>query len=697
MQEVKMAKVRVYEIAKLVNKESKEILEILSSKGVDVKTASSSIESDVADELIKQLTSVKPEKAEPKKVKKAGVPEKTGIEIEQETIVEKEKAGIKAAEELEAKEEEPLLPPEVEGKVPDNAVLIYDGMELRELARRLNLNASDIIDIYTRQGLVVNPEDRLRLNDSRTIAIRFGKRMVYHDKFTVPRPLEFKPRPPVVTVLGHVDHGKTSLLDAIRKTNITESEAGGITQKIGASVVDSDGRMIVFVDTPGHEAFTAMRARGARVTDIAILVVAADDGVMPQTIEAINHVRAARVPILVAINKVDLPQANPEKVKQQLADHGLLPEDWGGDTICIPVSAKKKIGLEDLLEMLLLVSELKDLKAEYERPAFGTVIEARMAKGLGPVATVVIQNGTLKLSDSVVVGAAQGRVRVMINDRGERVKEAPPSTPVEIMGLDSLPMAGDLLQVVPDERTAKQISNIRNQRKREEKMKVSPRASLEELLRKSSDEDQMEVNIIIKADGQGSVEALRQVLCRLSSDEVKLNIIHGGVGAISESDVHLATASEASIIGFNVRPDARIRKLAESAGVDIRLYRVIYHVIEDVKAWMQGMIKPEIEEVRLGSADVRQVFKIPKIGIIAGCYVRDGKILRNADVRVVRDSVPVYEGKIDSLRHLKDDKSEVAAGYECGIGIEKFGGIQVGDVIEAYRSLRKKPKVEKAD
>jgi translation initiation factor IF-2 len=482
-----------------------------------------------------------------------------------------------------------------------------------------------------------------------------------------------------------VDHGKTSLLDAIRKTNVTAEEAGGITQRIGASTIDFEGRRIVFLDTPGHEAFTAMRARGAQVTDIAVLVVAADDGVMPQTIEAINHAKAATVPILVAINKVDKPQANPERVKQQLADLELLPEDWGGDTICISVSAKQKIGIDDLLEMINLVADMQELKANPIRTAQGIIIEARLDKGLGPVATVLVQNGTLRVGDAVIAGAADGKVRAMISDKGDRVREAGPSIPVEIIGLTSVPQAGDMLQVVDDEKMARIISESRKQKTRDEKMHVVQRTTLDDLFKQMEVGEVKDLNIIIKADSQGSVEALRHALSRLSTPEVRINVIHGGVGTITDPDILLATASNAIIIGFNIRPDPSVKKLAEQENVDIRLYRVIYHVIEDVKAALTGMLEPEYEEVLIGRAEVRATFKISKVGVIAGCYVTDGKITRDADVRLLRDSVVIYEGKLNSLKRFKEDVKEVLAGYECGLGIEKFGGIQEGDIIEVYK------------
>ncbi|MCL5773160.1 MAG: translation initiation factor IF-2 [Firmicutes bacterium] len=570
-------------------------------------------------------------------------------------------------------------------------ISLPDLISIADLATRLEVSANEIIKLLMKQGYMITINQNLNFDKAAQVARNFG-----FEAEVLPPPEEvfieeedtskLSTRPPVVTVLGHVDHGKTSLLDAIRKTNVTAGEAGGITQKIGAYMVDLQGRKIVFIDTPGHEAFTAMRARGAKVTDVAVLVVAADDGVMPQTIEAINHAKAAMVPIIVAINKVDKPQANPERIKQQLADLDLLAEDWGGETVCIPVSAKQKIGIPELLEMILLVSDIQELKANPNRRATGTIIEARLDRGLGPVATVLVQNGTLKMGDPVVVGLTYGKVKVMINDKGERIKKAFPSTPVEIIGLSGVAQAGDILQVLEDERMAKQITEARNFRKREEKVKDLQKMGLEDFFNQLKEsESSRDLNIIVKTDGQGAVEALRHALSRLSTENVKVNVIHGGVGTVTESDILLATASNAIIIGFNIRPDPNVKKLAEQESVDIRLYRVIYHVIEDIKAAMTGMLKPEFEEILTGRAEVRQIFKMSKVGVISGAYVTDGKITRNADVRILRDGVVIYEGKIDSLRRFKEDVREASAGFECGIGIEKYGGLQVGDIIEAYQ------------
>jgi len=560
-----------------------------------------------------------------------------------------------------------------------------------ELASRIEVNSHEIIKFLMKQGLMIAINQNLDFSKAALVAKAFG-----YDARPLPLPVSVEieaedqslmfTRPPVVTVLGHVDHGKTKLLDAIRKTNVVDQEAGGITQRIGAYAVERDGRKITFLDTPGHEAFTAMRARGAKITDVAVLVVAADDGVMPQTIEAINHARAAKVPIIVAINKVDKPQANPERVKQQLADIDLLSEDWGGDTICISVSAKQNIGIEELLEMILLVADMQDLRANPNRKAQGTIIEAKLDKGLGPVATVLIQNGTLKVGDSVVAGLTLGKVKALINDKGQRVRQATPSIPVEIIGLEAIPSAGDILQVVEDDKLARQVAESRGLRSKEEKMKSAlPRATLEDLMRQSKEDEVRDLNLILKADGQGSIEALRHALIRLSDDKIRVAVIHGGVGAITESDIMLAAASKAIIIGFNVRPDPMIKKLADQEAIDIRLYRVIYHVIEDVKAAMGGMFEPEFKEVMTGRAEIRQIFKLSKLGVISGAYVTEGKMVRDAQVRIIRDSVVVYEGRVDSLKRFKDDVREVQAGFECGIGIKKFGGLQPGDVVEGFQ------------
>lgn len=495
---------------------------------------------------------------------------------------------------------------------------------------------------------------------------------------------ELTERPPVVVVMGHVDHGKTSLLDAIRHTSVTTTEAGGITQHIGAYSVKLNDRIITFLDTPGHEAFTTMRARGAQVTDVAILVVAADDGIMPQTVEAINHAKAANVEIIVAINKVDKENANVDRVKQNLMEYGLVPEEWGGDTICVEISAKYKQNIDGLLEMVLLVADMKELKANPNRPAKGTVIEARVDKGKGPVATVLVQNGTLRQGDIIIAGTSVGHVRAMTNDKGRRVKEAGPSTPVEIQGLNEAPTGGDEIFAVKDEKLARDVAAQRKQEAQEKQFNSVVKVSLDNLFSQIDEGNMKELPIIVKADVQGSVEAVRQSLEKLSNDEVRVKVIHGGVGAVNESDVMLADASNAIIVGFNVRPDAGAVAMSAQIDVDIRLYRVIYQAIEEIEAAMKGMLDPEFKEVVLGYAEVRQTFRVPNVGLIAGSYVRQGKITRSASVRVVRDGIIIHEGKVSSLKRFKDDAKEVTEKFECGLGIENFNDIKEGDTIECF-------------
>ncbi|WP_332237424.1 translation initiation factor IF-2 [Sporolactobacillus sp. KGMB 08714] len=500
-------------------------------------------------------------------------------------------------------------------------------------------------------------------------------------------------RPPVVTIMGHVDHGKTTLLDSIRHTKITAGEAGGITQHIGAYQVTHDGKKITFLDTPGHAAFTTMRARGAEITDITVLVVAADDGVMPQTIEAIHHARAAKVPIIVAVNKIDKPNANPDHVMQELSEQGLVPEDWGGDTIFVKISAKKGTGIDDLLEMILLVAEMEECKANPEKMARGAVIEAQLDKGKGPVATLLIQNGTLKIGDPIVVGNTFGRVRAMVNDVGRRVKKAGPSMPVEITGLNNVPQAGDQFIVFEDEKKARQIGETRAERALiTERKETTSKVSLDDLFEKIKEGEMKEINVVIKADVQGSVEALSGSLKKIDVDGVKINIIHEGVGGISESDIILASASNAIIIGFNVRPDNHAKKVAEEEKVDIRLYRVIYDAIDEMEAAMKGMLDPEYKEKAIGQLEVRTIFKVSKIGTIAGCYVTDGKIAKDAGIRLVRNGVVIYEGHVDTLKRFKDDAKEVKSGFECGVTLENFNDIKEGDTMEAYVMEEVQPK-----
>jgi len=597
-----------------------------------------------------------------------------------------------AEKEIRSPQRRNLRPPvkEIKDSTPKN-IVIPETITVQDLAAKMSRKASEVIVKLMKLGVMATINQELDAETATIIASEMGvtvevkiekSRAVIDD--IVDEAETLIPRPPVVTVMGHVDHGKTSLLDAIRTTKVTASEAGGITQHIGAYQVEINGQKITFLDTPGHEAFTAMRARGAQVTDIAVLVVAADDGVMPQTIEAINHAKAAGVPIIVAINKIDKENATPDKVKQELTEYGLVVEEWGGDTIAVPVSAKTKYNIEHLLEMILLVAEVKELTANPNRPAAGSVVEAELDKGKGPVATVLVAKGSLNVGDVIVAGCAFGRIRAMVDDKGRRVKKAGPSMPVEVQGLSEVPGAGDPFYVVADEKLARQIISARLVERKASEAKQIVKVSLEDLFERIKDGEVKELNIIIKADVQGSVEALQQSLQRLSTSEVRVNPIHGGVGAITETDVMLAAASNAIILGFNVRPDSNTKATADIQGVDLRLYRVIYDAIEDVKAAMTGLLDPDFKEVVLGKAKVRQVFKVPKSGNIAGSYVTEGKITRASKIRVIRDGVVIHEGSIESLRRFKDDVKEVAEGYEFGIGIEKFNDIKEEDIIEAY-------------
>ena len=569
-------------------------------------------------------------------------------------------------------------------------VQVPETISVADLAHKMSVKATEVIKTLMLMGQMVTINQMLDQDTAMLVVEEMGHKAIaakaddpeaYLGELAEHQDYPAVPRPPVVTIMGHVDHGKTSLLDAIRKTHVTEGEAGGITQHIGAYTVECNGRMITFIDTPGHEAFTSMRARGAQVTDVVILVVAADDGIMPQTVEAINHSKAAGVPIIVAVNKIDKPESNPERVKQQLTEHGLVCEDWGGDTICVPVSAKKQQNLDELLEMVLLQADVLDLKANPNKAAKGTIIEAQLDKGRGPVATVLVQNGTLKIGDPIVAGIAYGRVRAMMNDRGENVKTAGPSCPVEVLGFNEVPSAGDIMNVAE---VSKKVAEERRNRIKAEQLKNLSKVSLEDLFSHIAEGEVKTLNIVVKADVHGSVEAVKQALEKLSNEEVRVKCIHGGVGAITESDVMFASASNAIVIGFNVRPDSGARNLAEQEKVDVRTYRIIYQAIEDVENAMKGMFKPVFKEVHLGTISVRNTFKVSSVGTIAGAYVQDGKVQRNAQIRVVRDGVVIHEGQIASLRRFKDDVREVAAGYECGIGIENFNDIHEGDVIEAY-------------
>jgi len=582
--------------------------------------------------------------------------------------------------------------------IPHRAVLthikINDNITVKELAEALKKTVTEIIKKLMTLDIMATQNEVIDFDTASLIAEEFGVKTekgtvvneedILFDDSDVENGKDLKPRPPVVVVMGHVDHGKTSLLDVIKETNVIDDEAGGITQHIGAYMVEIDGRKITFLDTPGHEAFTAMRARGARVTDIAILVVAADDGVMPQTIEAINHAKAANVSIIVAVNKIDKPGANPERVKQQLTEHEIVSEEWGGDTIFVEVSAKEKKNIDQLLEMILLTADILELKANPSKQAKGTIVEAKLDKGKGPVATLLVQRGIMKTGDSIITGTSGGRIRAMMDDRGNIITKANPSTPVEITGLSEVPEAGELFYVIEDEKVARQLIDKRKTKQREEHYKASSTVSLDDLFNKIQKGEVKELNLIIKADVQGSVEAVRQSLEKLNNEEVKIKVIHGGVGAITESDVTLAEVSNAIIIGFNVRPVPNVKEIADNANVDIRLYRVIYNAIEDVQSAMKGLLDPEYKEKVFGHTEVRQIFKVSGVGTIGGSYVTDGKIIRNSEARVVRDGIVVYEGNLGSLKRFKDDVKEVSQGYECGISMENFNDIKEGDVIECF-------------
>ncbi len=572
-------------------------------------------------------------------------------------------------------------------------VTVGDEITVGELAAAMKKTAAEVIKELMKLGMMANVNQVIDYDTAEIVVTEMGAKIQKAVVVTIEEQImddtednaeNLKPRSPVVVVMGHVDHGKTSLLDAIRNTAVTDTEAGGITQHIGAYRVNCNGNEITFLDTPGHAAFTSMRQRGAMATDIAVLVVAADDGIMPQTIEAINHAKAAKVQIIVAINKMDKPEANPDRIMQQLTEHELVPEEWGGDIICVPVSAKTHEGIDSLLQNILLVAEMQELKANPDRKAHGIVIEARLDKGRGPVASLLVQNGTLNFGDIVVAGTAVGRVRVMTDENGKAVKAAGPSVPVEITGLAETPNAGDVFDAVSDERLARQLVEQRKQKAKDELNNAKQKVTLDNLFQNLSEGDLKELNVIVKADVQGSVEAVRENLIKLSNDEVRVNVVHGGVGAVNESDVMLAGTSGAIIVGFNVRPDAVAKAAAERDGVDMRMYRVIYDCIEEITAAMKGMLAPKYRENLMGTVEVRNVYKISNVGTVAGSYVTSGKITRACEIRVVRDGIVICEDKIDSLRRFKDDVKEVAQGYECGIGLEKFADIKEGDIFEAF-------------
>ena len=688
-----MTKIRVYELAKELNISSKELMNKIESLGLEVSSHMSSIDKEDADLIVDLLSESKPSI-------QANADDHNDEYIAEEEPVEEK--SIDVIKHKNRKNKKNKSKKEVEKEIPKNnesgeiIIEIGENIVVKDLAEKLNLNVSQVITKLIGMGVMATQNQSIDGETAAIIAEEFGAAVefipvetndVSEDNFGldfVDKDEDLKLRPPVVTVMGHVDHGKTSLLDAIRQTSVTKSEAGGITQHIGASVANINNKKIVFLDTPGHEAFTSMRARGAQVTDIAILVVAADDGVMPQTIEAINHAKAANVPIIVAINKIDKPTANIDRIKQELVENGLIPEDWGGNTITVPVSAKQKIGIDDLLEMILLVAEIGELKANPNRRAVGTIVEAQLDKGKGPLATVLVQKGTLKVGDMVVSGTSSGRIRAMLDDKGKRVKKAGPSIPVMILGLSEVPNAGDLLYCVEDEKTARNIADKRRDKIREEQMKLSSKVSLDDLFEKIKMGEIKDLNIIIKADVRGSIEALVQSLNKLDTEEVRINIIHEGVGGITESDIMLASASNAIVIGFNVRPNLNAIDVAKKENVDIRTYRIIYEAIEDIQNAVKGMHAPKIVESVLGRSEVRKTFRLPNGNTIAGIYVLDGKITRNSKVRLLRNDVVIFDGDVSSLKRFKDDAREVLSGFEAGLGLEKYNDIKEGDMLEAY-------------
>jgi translation initiation factor IF-2 len=605
-----------------------------------------------------------------------------------------------------AKAKAPVAPPKEEKPVytgPPRKVALSEGVTVKELSEKMpDVKSRDIIKALITRGVMATVNQSVEPGLAIEICKEFGydasiqsfEEELVQVQAVESKPEDLEPRAPVITVMGHVDHGKTSLLDAIRETKVAAGEAGGITQHIGAYHVDVGTRRVVFLDTPGHEAFTLMRARGAKVTDIVVLVVAADDGVMPQTLEAMDHAKAAGVPIVVAVNKIDKPDAQPDRVRQQLSDRGLMPEEWGGQTVFVNVSAKKKQNLDQLLEMLLLVADMQEVKANPKKPALGTVLEARLDKGRGPVATVLVQDGTLHVGDTVVAGAVAGKIRALVDDRGSRLKGAGPATPVEILGLPSLPEPGDQLLAVTDSLKAQSIVSFRQLKMREKALAASSRIRLEDLGRAIAEGQLKELLLVLKADVQGSLEAVADQLNKLPQEKIKVRIIRQGVGAITEGDVLLAAASNAVVIGFNVRPERKAAEIAERDEVEMRLYTIIYDVAEDMKKAMEGLLEPTIREVRLGAAEVRETFKISKVGTIAGCYVQDGRVTRSAQVRLLRDNVVIHTGRVGSLKRFKDDATEVKAGLECGIGIAGYNDIKPSDVIEFFTTEKVKETLE---
>jgi len=723
-----LEKKRVYTIAEELGIPSKELIAKLEELDIKVSSHMSTLTIEEADIIVEMLKEegkpkVKHKEDKPRDEKHNAaekintkqdnnnkeLPKKEKIESQEEETPEQEieeeyqdkknkknkhKNKQTTSQKQQIKKQEPQeVNKEKNTENEDSGIIQLDNtVVVGEFANLINVPATQVIMSLMKMGIMANINQNIKFETAEKIAYE-------HDVLVELKPQEeetediiiendqeedLSPRPPIVTVMGHVDHGKTSLLDAIRNTKVTDKEAGGITQHIGASEVYVNGKKVVFLDTPGHEAFTQMRLRGAQVTDIAILVVAADDGIMPQTVEAISHARAANIPIIVAINKIDKPAANIERVRQELSNNGLLVEAWGGTIVDVPVSAKKGENIDKLLEMILLVAEMEELKANPNRPAVGTVIESNLDKGRGAVATVIVSNGTLKVGDPVIAGTAYGKIRALFNDKGQRVKKATPSTPVEILGLNEVPLAGDQFVVMPSEKAARAIGEKRREKQRDEQMKASSKITLEDLFDKMQEGEVKELNMVLKADVQGSVEAIRQSVEKISNEEVQLKVIHCGVGAITDSDIMLASASNAIVIGFNVRPAQSAVAMAERERVDLRTYRIIYELIEDIEKAMKGMLEPEYKEVVIGQAQVRELFKVSGLGTIAGSYVTDGKVSRNAKARLVRNGIVIYDGAIASVRRFKDDVKEVNRGYECGLMLENFNDIKEEDIIEIY-------------
>ncbi len=738
-----MSKKRVYELAKELNVSSKELMNMLEKRNIKVKSHMAMLTSSEVEQIqkvIKEHGSIdnvpkapvqkaaepKPQNNKAKPAQKNPAPKKKPAgqnhpqdadkkenrgsrkETPKKNPAQKDRSQQKSrrgqqAQQGKNKRGRQKQAPQKKEMPPidlDKEVEIESNIVVKDLSQKLGIGVSQLMGKLMMLGVMANQNQEIGFEYAELVASEFGRKVVLKEsRHTLDtesetgdifgldfedKEEELVPRSPVITVMGHVDHGKTSLLDAIRDTNVTRGEAGGITQHIGAYTITIQGEKIVFLDTPGHEAFTTMRARGAMVTDLAILVVAADDGVMPQTIEAINHAKAAEVPIIVAINKMDKPDANPDRVKQELAEHGIVPEEWGGDAIMVEVSALKHEGIDDLLEMILMVAEMQELKANPKRAGIGTVIEAQLDKGRGPVATIIVEKGSFHASDMVVTGSSSGRIRAMYDDKWKQIKKAGPSMPIQIQGLSDVPNAGDKIFVVEDERTARGYADLVKAQQREDMIQTGQKVSLDDLFERIQEGELQDLNIIVKTDVRGTIDAVRQSFEKLSNDEVRVNIIHGAVGGITQSDVQLATASNAIIIGFNVRPTQVALDMAKDEDVDIRTYRVIYEAIDDIEAAIKGMLAPTLEEEVIGRAEVRQTFRVPNAGTVAGIYVRSGKVTRNASIRLLRQDIVIFEGSISSLKRFKDDAREINTGYEGGLSIENYNDVKEGDIIEAY-------------